>query len=108
MEGWEQEVLDLFINRETDDVAKLQNKLCGGSINGNDGIKESVTRSCFGVNMDNLAEETENIIEISKEDADAHNERMKGSKLSVNEKARVKMETSKIRKREREKRKKAE
>ena len=98
----------MFINRKTDDLVKLQNELCGGSTRGNDGIKSSITRSCFGVDMDNLSDDTENIIEISKEDAKAHNERMKGSKISINEKARVKMETAKIRKRERERREKAE
>ena len=53
MQGWLDELQTLFLksNPEAYDY-QLQDEFCGGSYNGNDGITESITRSCKGVDMD--------------------------------------------------------
>ena len=54
MESWTDELSDMLMTRETDDINVLQSQFCGANYEGNDGVEDSITRSCKGLDMGNL------------------------------------------------------
>jgi len=50
--GWEPELENFFIKRNTSELQLLQADFCAGSMVGNEDMYESVTRACKGVNIE--------------------------------------------------------